>query len=220
MKHFKQYSGFYIPYIVFLAALGGLLVFNGKAELHLWLISFHTRFGDFFFKYITHFGGSLPFIIGALLVLYKYKAAILVVGSQLLAGLVTQIAKNIFLVPRPKVFFGENFPDAILHQIEGVRLHSSKSFPSGHTTAAFAFFLSLAFLTKNKSLQFLYLVLAALTGYSRIYLSQHFALDVFVGSIVGVSMTIVTYFIIQKYVPRWGEDSLRAVFPNKNRPTV
>jgi membrane-associated phospholipid phosphatase len=52
-------------------------------------------------------------------------------------------------------------------------------------------------------------------GYSRIYLSQHFAIDVLVGSFVGVSMTIFCKFYFDKYTMKWADGSLRDVFSRK-----
>ena len=41
--------------------------------------------------------------------------------------------------------------------------------------------------------------LAALGGYSRIYLSQHFARDVFAGILVGTLITALCYAIFSRY---------------------
>ena len=43
------------------------------------------------------------------------------------------------------------------------------------------------------SLQVLFFILALLGGYSRIYLSQHFATDVFAGGIIGVISVAILY---------------------------
>ncbi len=89
--------------------------------------------------------------------------------------------------PRPaKVFEGE-----VLHFVEGVHLNYVNSFPSGHTATAFALFLFLASLTKNKGLQLFYAIIACLVGYSRTYLSQHFVVDITFGAILG----ILSYFL-------------------------
>ncbi|NDV47409.1 phosphatase PAP2 family protein [Paludibacter sp. 221] len=208
MKNLKQYWAFWIPYGVFVVALAVMLILNEKAELHLWLNSVHTPFMDVFFRIITEVGSWVPFVVGAGLLFYKYRAALLVLGAQIAAGVVAQILKRIFDMPRPKSFFAEHFPDITLQQVLDVRMHSAHSFPSGHTTSAFALFLSLAFLTKRKELHFLYVLLAMLTGYSRIYLSQHFASDVLAGSVIGVVMTIVTLYIIDKKPRSWYDRSL------------
>ena len=45
----------------------------------------------------------------------------------------------------------------------------------------------------------LFFLLAAVGAYSRIYLSQHFALDVFAGMTVAILCTLLMYFV---YVPK------------------
>lgn len=173
------------------------------------LNAFHTDFLDTFFKYYTEVGGWIPFVIIAALLFYKYRVSILLLLSQIATGILVQIAKRLWNEARPKVFFQENFPDIELHQIAGVHLHSTKSFPSGHTASAFAFFIALAFFTKKPILQFMYAVLAVLVAYSRIYLSQHFALDVLVGSAIGVFTTLLLFIYLDKNEMKWGDRSLR-----------
>lgn len=209
MKNLKQYWAFWIPYFLFLVVLSVLIIMNEKAELHLWFNSVHTPFADVFFRYYTQVGEWVPFVVVAGLLFYRYRAALLVMASQVVAGLVTQVFKRIFDIDRPKRFFLEFFPDVQLQEVVGVHMHSSHSFPSGHTTSAFAFFLSLAFLTKRKELHCLYCLLAILVGYSRIYLSQHFATDVLAGSVIGVVMTVVCLYFIDRQSPSWYEKSLR-----------
>ena len=204
----KKYWAFWIPYIVFLLVLGGLITCNEKAELHLWLSSAHTAVGDVFFKYYTMVGEWVPFAVAGGLLLYRYRAALLVLVAQLATGLVAQVLKHVFDMPRPKRFFADCCPEVQLQVVEGVRLHASHSFPSGHTASAFALFLALAFLTDRRELHFLYLVLAVLVGYSRIYLSQHFATDVWAGSLIGVVMTTFVYWLIDRWHPAWYGKSL------------
>lgn len=203
MKNLKRYWAFWIPYFLFLIVLLTLIIVNEKAELHLWFNSNHTPWQDVFFRYYTQVGEWVPFVVCAGLLFYRFRAALLMLSAQIAAGLVTQIFKRIFNEPRPKRYFSEFFPDVDLPQVIGVHMHSSHSFPSGHTASAFAFFFTLVLLTSNRALQFLYCMLAILVGYSRIYLSQHFANDVLVGAIIGVVMTIVSMYFIDKKSPAW-----------------
>lgn len=54
----------------------------------------------------------------------------------------------------------------------------------------------------SAALQLLLFMLAALGGYSRIYLSQHFAQDVFGGIIVGLLISMVCYAIFMHFMDR------------------
>ena len=109
----------------------------------------------------------------------------------------------------------------------------SNSFPSGHASTFFVFCtccaLILAYHYKHQDIQnnrrtwllmnllmLSLVVLAALGGYSRVYLSQHFLLDVCVGSIIGfVSPCLFFYFAGQKIrqigmkAIRWKENRAR-----------
>ena len=211
----KKYSAFYIPYLVFVVTLVVLIVCNEKAGLHVWLTSCHCNVSDLFFHYYTYVGDWVPYVVVGGLLFYRYRMALFVLVSQLATGLVSIIIKQTWNEPRPILYFKEHYPAIQLHQVVGEHLHSSHSFPSGHTITAFAFFLALSFFTKRPSLHFLYFILALLVGYSRIYLSQHFALDVLVGSFIGVSVTILCKFYLDKHDLKWADGSLRDVFSRK-----
>ena len=215
MKYFNQYRSFFIPYILFVITLTTLILCNEKADLHLWLTSFYTPVGDVFFRYYTEVGGSFPYLIIAGLLFYRLRLALFILVTQLASGLLSQIAKHAWNEPRPILFFKENFPNVELHRIAGVDLHASHSFPSGHTITAFVFFLALAFYTKRPSLHFLYFVLALLVGVSRVYLSQHFALDVLVGSLIGVATTMLCQYYFEKQPMKWANGTLQDVILRK-----
>lgn len=215
--HVKQYAAFYIPYSLFVIKMGVMLLINSKADLHLWLSSFHTPTLDLFFKYYTEVGGSIPYIALAGILFYRYRMALFVLATQLISGLFSTIIKHTVTESRPLKYFADNYPSIELHRVEGVHMNVLHSFPSGHTITAFAFFLSLAFFTKRPILQVVYFILAALVGYSRIYLSQHFAMDVLAGSIIGVMVTILLKPHLDKLTESWGEKSLANVFSRKKK---
>jgi membrane-associated phospholipid phosphatase len=215
MTHFKKYSGFYIPYIIFALAVSLIILFNDKAALHLRLASFYTETGDVFFKYYTEVGGNIPFYVIGVLLFYRYRIALTLLITQLSTGLIAQAIKRSWDAPRPVKYFADNFPNIELHKIAGAKLYVHNSFPSGHTTSAFAFFLVLAYFTKNKALQFLYFTLAVMVGFSRVYLSQHFVVDMLAGSFIGVSVTILFQLYIEKKSIEWADGSLRDVFSRK-----
>jgi len=71
-----------------------------------------------------------------------------------------------------------------------VRVPRSRSFPSGHTAAAFAFATGVAHALPPAAPP-LY-ALAALVGYSRVYTGVHYPLDVAVGAFSGVALAELT----------------------------
>ena len=211
----KKYWAFYFSYLIFVLTFSVLILFNEKADLHLWLTSFNSPIADVFFHYYTFVGDWIPYLVVAGLLFYRYRMAFFVLISQLASGLVSIIIKQTWNEPRPILYFQQHFPSVQLHQVVGEHLNTFHSFPSGHTITAFALFFALTFYTKNPSLHFLYFVLALLVGYSRIYLSQHFAIDVLVGSFIGVSVTIICKYYFDKNPMRWADGSLRDVFSRK-----
>ena len=215
MYHFKTFSAFYIPYLLFVLAFIVLILTHEKADLHLWLSSFHTPTADTFFKYFTEVGGFFPYFAIAGLLFYKYRLAFFLLITQFASGLVSQMIKQSWDAPRPLKYFAMNFPNVKLHEVMGVHLHTAHSFPSGHTITAFAFFLSLVLFSRHRLVHFLCFVAALLVGYSRIYLSQHFALDVLVGSIIGVAVTISWKFYYDEWSVPWANGSLRTLFSRK-----
>ena len=88
-----------------------------------------------------------------------------------------------------------------LHLVKGVDVHSYGSFPSGHTGTAFTFALLIALLIPSATVSITCILIALIIGYSRIYLSQHYPVDVAAGMIVAVfSVTLAVLF--QNYIDR------------------
>ncbi len=148
-----------------------------------------------------------------ILMTVKYRFAIIAGFSNVLASIITQILKHTVYsdAVRPKKFF-EGIHD--LYFVPGVDNHLYNSFPSGHSTCAFSLYLALALLIPNKILKLILFFIALLIGYSRIYLSQHFLEDVYVGSLIGVSITIWVYYLIRKKGSDWMNKSLITSFKN------
>ncbi len=191
-------------YILFLIA-GAALLYNFKQPtLELTINSWNNIYLDYFFKYITHLGDGLSFVSAVLVIgIFDWKKGVIVALIGVTQGILVQGLKNYAFpdAPRPMHFFQHNTPALPPHLVDGVDIHSFNSFPSGHTATIFAITLSLVFVfTANKPLFSLLLFLVAfVVGYSRIYLMQHFFVDVYMGAIIGVFITIVGWNLASKY---------------------
>ena len=108
---------------------------------------------------------------------------------------------------RPSKYF-ELYETYQLHLVEGVKLHSLQSFPSGHTATAFNLFLMLALMVKNNYLKLVFSTLAVVIAYSRVYISQHFLVDITAGSVVGVIFILFAFLWFEKYNKNWLDRSL------------
>ncbi|HYG38898.1 MAG TPA: phosphatase PAP2 family protein [Cytophagales bacterium] len=204
-------SFFFICYFIFLIIGGAALLLYSKIDLFLFINKSNHYSSDYFFRYFTNVGDGIFYGIVILgLLCYKYKYAIIGLISFLLTSLIAQLLKRLVFVDeyRPVKYFKDL--DIEFHIIEGVKLYSNNSFPSGHATTAFSIFCLLALIFKKNKLGFLFFLCAFLASYSRIYIGQHFFADIYFGSLIGVVFTILVYMILNKYF-----DNHKKTWPNK-----
>ena len=76
---------------------------------------------------------------------------------------------------------------------------TSFSFPSGHTSSAFAACAAILFL--NKKIGIPAMVFAAIMGFSRIYVEVHYCTDVLGGAIVGIIYAVIGVLIAKALYP-------------------
>ena len=195
--------------LILAVVLGLALLYIPKGELHLLLCDHHTPARDIFYRYYTHIAEWFPYVICVALLLFgRIGDGCFASACQAMAALTTQIVKHIVVAPRPMTWFATHFPDVQLPLAPGVKMNLWYSFPSGHTTSFFALaFVACILLTRHPRIpsflrilvQILLFALAALGAYSRIYLSQHFAMDILGGIVVGVGITIACYAIFHRF---------------------
>lgn len=199
---------FLLPYLLFLITGAVLLFCFPKGELHLWLNRFHNSILDTLFTYVTWLGDLItPLTIGIILLFIRYRYALILLTGNLLAATITQLLKHTLFsdVVRPKMFFEGTTQ---LKFVDGVENWLYNSFPSGHTTSAFATFFCLALLTGSHLNKFIFFTIALSVAYSRIYLSQHFFDDIYAGSLVGFTCITVTYLFFIRSTKKWMDNSL------------
>ena len=170
-----------------------------KIQTHLMLNGYHTSALDTFFKYVTKLGEGFPVYLGLILLVFSRRKGLLILLGQALTFVITQVLKFAFAHPRPATYFKEMGVD-LPATVDDVKLRTAcNSFPSGHTSAAFSFFVCLALMTPRKWAP-LWVVSAWIVAYSRIYLSQHFLEDILLGSIIGVVSSCIVYLAIDHYI--------------------
>ena len=207
-----------------LVALGLALLNLPQGELHLLLCDRHTPARDIFYRYYTHVAEWFPYVVCVYLLAFgRIGEGVFATSALVLSSLTTQVLKHIIQAPRPLTWFAEHMPDVQLPLAEGVRMNYWLSFPSGHTTSFFALALVVCMIytretrktrktretretrktretsTTSGIIQTLLFYLAALGGYSRIYLSQHFPKDVFAGMIIGIGITFLCYVVFYRF---------------------
>jgi membrane-associated phospholipid phosphatase len=159
--------------------------------------SYRSQFTDRLMFWVTQIGnGAFSFVIAAFLVLVGLRllALELVLGTLSL-WLVVEAVKA--LTERSRPFAGLDDTNLIGWRERG------KSFPSGHSAQVFfiAFLLTTSLEPGGLGLLFLY-GLAALVGFSRIYIGVHYPRDVLAGAIIGTVWGIVGT-VVQPYWFAW-----------------
>lgn len=218
LKTLKSNAFFLLPYLVVLLILIPIFILYPKPGIHLWINQYHSPFFDWVFRYITFLGDGLFIIIPALILLFfSLRHAVFLVTAYFSTGLITQLLKRLFFeeAPRPSKYFQDLTP---LHLVEGVKMFGGRSFPSGHSTSAFALFLCLAFISSNRYIKLICFMMACLVSFSRVYLSQHFLIDIFAGSIIGSLGTIAFYLLFYHDDRSWYSWSMQKLYKDDRKP--
>jgi len=195
---FKENILFFAGYFLLLIFALFILFANSKGAGFVLLNPYHTIFLDYIFQGLTLLGDgffSIAFCVVLLFVRKKY-VSLLVFMSFASSGIAAQVLKYFITEARPAVFLEHsNYP----YFIENVTLHNYHSFPSGHTATIFALISIVAFVSKNKLSAIPLLIIGALVGYSRMYLGQHFMVDVTIGSLTGILFAIICWILFYPF---------------------
>ena len=197
IRIYKADPVFWIFLLLLLSVSGVCLAVFSSKDLFFKLNTFHTLYLDIFFQNYTLLGDGVFSIAIFLMLLLadKITLAMQVITGYLFSGIVSQVIKHLVHAPRPHaVISGTEYP----YFIEGVTLSGMNSFPSGHTTSVFALAVLLALNTSDKRISLIYLISAIITGYSRIYLGQHFLADVTTGALIGMLSALVVYWYLRE----------------------
>lgn len=129
------------------------------------------------------------------------KVGTVMLLSLAIGALLTNCCFKI-LVARPRPYMDSESIYYKYWLVVGQRVESDKSFPSGHTTAAFAAMTGI-FLTCDKRYSWTAFIFGVLMGIARIYLCVHYPSDVLGGTIVGIASSILALIIAQKLPERY-----------------
>lgn len=155
------------------------------------LQNMRTPFFDKFWVMITYLGdgGILLIICAVLLMFFKStrKVGIMCLLALLIGAIITNgFLKNVLQRPRP---FEGTFMQLLIDE------PGDYSFPSGHTTAAFAMaftVLKTKLSIKKIPLGLIGLFIASLIAFSRLYLYVHYPSDILVAILIGYIASSIT----------------------------
>ncbi len=194
-------------YLVVLGYVGYVLLTNGKIQIHRSMNAYvGNHFFDELFKYLTHLGdGVFAFFVAVVLLFINIRSSIYVLASYLGAAVLSSLLKHLIYpdIYRPHFVF-QYFVREPLKEVEGVGLLGFHSFPSGHALSAFSLFFCLLLVSKNHVLKISFFLLAVVASYSRVYLSQHWLIDIYVGSIIGVAFSLF-FYVVFYHTSKWSQ---------------
>jgi undecaprenyl-diphosphatase len=144
--------------------------------------SFRCSFFNFLMPKVTYLGSVQFSILLSIFAIINISSPQRLLLSLICSSILCHIIKVSVCRVRPFLIIKDLYIEKI-----GIDKYS---FPSGHTTAAFSIATSFCFLQPHFSV--LYIFLAVIVGFSRLYLGVHYITDVFIGMFIG----IVTSYIL------------------------
>lgn len=153
----------------------------------------HSPVADLFFGFISGLGDGLVIaLLASLLMLFRLRLGSVALLGFLLSGLVAQIFKRIFDMPRPP---------AVLENVHVLgSAFTSHSFPSGHATSDGVMVLAAFLLWSMKNWRSWGVAgLFVLAAIGRVYGGVHFPVDV----VAGLTIGIVTTWILWRWSEKW-----------------
>lgn len=171
-----------------------ILLFERGSEI-LYVNGLHNHFLNQFFLWVTRLAEApLVMLILIITLTMSYGKGMVLLLTYLLNGAVTQFMKIVVFAgeARPAAYFKGK---AQLNFAEGLTLLKDNTFPSGHTSSAFAVLFMISILTTDKRWAAPLYTMALLVGVSRVYLMMHFFRDIYWGSITGVMVASMFYLL-------------------------
>ncbi len=163
--------------------------------------------------FITHLGddGIIWIALAIILMLFKKTRKVgVVMGGALICMLICNniVLKNLFARTRP--FNLEEWQSWFVFP-ELVKRPSSFSFPSGHTSSAFAAATALIY-SKKPGVIIPGFIFAALMGFTRIYVHVHYCTDVLFGALFGIIYGLIAMLICHYVIKLINEKTKLKIF--------
>lgn len=141
---------------------------------------------------ITRLGEETAFLVAALIMFWcvDKNRGYYLMGVGFCGTIFNQFLKLLCKVPRPWVL------DPSFNAVqEAIPAATGYSFPSGHSQSSVGVFGGLALTTKKKALRWIFIAIAVLVPFSRMYLGVHTPQDVLVGSLSALALVFLFRFL-------------------------
>jgi membrane-associated phospholipid phosphatase len=182
-----------------------------KGTVLLTINGWHSELGDLLFSALTNLGDAYTALVLLLVVLrYPYKYLLIYLLAFLIHVLFVHIFKQWLAdgALRPYAFFYRSGEADLIQLVEGIKIRNLNSFPSGHTTTGLFLASYFAVLLDRGWVRWLLISGGLAVGLSRIYLVQHWFVDVYFGVVFGILSTFLAWIIIERRPRNWHRESI------------
>jgi len=191
---------FLIPMVLTAVVYLSMYFYLGPLESSMLIHQAHNPFLDGAYTFFTKLGEWLGVIV-LLVVLLINRAYIWIAFSAGMLGLIGLVSYLLKIhlypnSPRPRKLLAN---DDLIHMLEWIHVNSEHSFPSGHTLMAVTCATILAFYFRSNYKILLALwIFASLAGLSRVYLFQHFFIDVGTSILIALFLNSLFIYLFRK----------------------
>jgi membrane-associated phospholipid phosphatase len=204
-----------VLFSVFLALIAAIFILIlGKEDSFLVINKYNSPAADYVFQYWTFLGDGLIWVpLFLYVIFFKKEFFVAILASLIICTVLTHFLKRVVFSDemRPIIVLGKEK----IRTIQGLKINTKNSFPSGHTSTAFTLALLMTFIARGSRLWvYLFPIIAFFVGYSRVYLAQHFVTDVFVGMLIGIVSSYLSLLVYEKY-KRYRKEKIAEGVKNK-----
>ncbi len=206
MKKIWEYDWFFVPVAMFFGFCGMLAMVVPYSHEILFFNNLRYEPFNSLFQFLTYFGEVWAYLVfGVAALFWRPRYALIIALVGLLAVPVMYLLKDAIGVDRPITFFEKRAALAHIVLVPSADMNRGQtSFPSGHTMAAFALFSLLTLMAGRKYARWglAFAMLAILVGISRIFLVQHFLVDVLAGALLGLLLSGMVWWAAARFLPK------------------
>ncbi len=198
---------FAIPALLFINTGLVLLLFVPFGEEVLYFNAWRAEPLNTFFRFCTRLGEAPVFVVIGLIALgFRYRYALLIALAGLVLVPLSYVLKDNIGADRPVTYFEKKGIRDEVALVPHVEINGGQtSFPSGHTMTAFGMFGLIAQMVRRRApwLGLACAWTALLVGLSRIFLAQHFLIDVLGGAVTGCLIAWFVWSLNDRFFQKW-----------------
>jgi len=206
MKKIWEHDWFFIPIAMFFGFCGVLALVVPYGHEILFFNDLRYEPFNSAFQLLSLFGEVWAFVVFGIAALFlRPRYALMIAFVGLLSMPLMYLLKDAMGVDRPITYFEKKAALNNVVLVPSMDLNRGQtSFPSGHTMAAFALYSLLTLMVGHKYAPWglAFALLAILVGISRIFLVQHFLIDVLVGAVLGLLLGGAVWWASFRFLPQ------------------